>query len=48
MTLDIEGVVNGGMDGEKSLGRAMRFEPLDLPFASPQWKMRVLRSAVLS
>jgi len=31
--LEIEGVVDGGMHAEKSLGRAGRFEPLHLALA---------------
>lgn len=34
MTLDIEVVVNGGMDGEEPLGRSSRFESLRLALSS--------------
>ena len=33
MALQVEGVVDGGMNGQESLGGARRLEPLLLPFA---------------
>lgn len=47
MALELEGVVDGGMDGQESLGRAGRFEPLELPLAPPR-QMRILRAIVHS
>jgi hypothetical protein len=38
--------VNGGMDGEKALGRARRFEPLLLSLASSYRQMGILRPVV--
>jgi hypothetical protein len=35
MTSDVEGVVDSGMSGQKSLGRRLRFEPLLFAFPSP-------------
>jgi hypothetical protein len=34
VTLEVEGVVDGGMSGEEALRRSGRFEPLHLPFSS--------------
>lgn len=48
VALQVEGVVVGGTDGQESLGRARRFEPLELPLASPDRRMRMLRAIVLS
>jgi hypothetical protein len=42
----VEGVVSGGVDGEKALGRARRFEPLLLSLPSPDRLMRVLSPVV--
>ena len=48
MTLQVEGVVNGGMHAEKPLGGSRRFEPLQLAFAPSHRLMRILRSIVLA
>mgnify|MGYP001117755677 CR=1 FL=1 len=48
MRLRIEGVVNGGMGGEKSLGGLLGFEPLLLSFSSADGKMRVFGAVVIS
>jgi hypothetical protein len=42
MTLKVEGVVNGGMHAEETLGRSSRFEPLHLALSSPYRLVRVL------
>ena len=34
MSLDVEDVVNGGMDGDEALGRAGRFEAVQLALSS--------------
>ncbi len=34
MSLDVEDVVNGGMDGDEALGRAGRFEAVHLALSS--------------
>ena len=48
MTLNVEGVVDGGVNGQKSLSRSGGFEPLHAPLPLPDRKMRVLGSIVLS
>jgi hypothetical protein len=48
MTLNVEGVVDGGVNGQKSLSRSSGFEPLHAPLPLPDRKMRVLGSIVLS
>ena len=48
MTLEIEGVVDGGMHAEKALCGACRFEPLHFALASSHRLMRVLRAIVHS
>ena len=35
VTLEVEGVVDGGVCGEEALRRSRRLEPLHLPFSSP-------------
>ena len=35
VALDVEEIVDGSVDGEESLGRLWRFEPLHLPLSSP-------------
>ena len=47
MAFDVEGVVNGGVDGQETLRRSRRFEPLHLALASPDLLMRVLGPVVL-
>ena len=46
MALDVEGILNGGVRGEKSLRRSGALEPLHLAFSSPRRLMRVLRPVV--
>ena len=46
MALDVEGVVNGGVRGKKSLCRTPAFEALHLAFPSSGWLMRVLSPVV--
>jgi hypothetical protein len=41
MSLDVEDVVNGGVDGDKALGRAGRLEALHLALSSSYWLVRV-------
>lgn len=41
MTLQIEGVVDRGVDGNEALGLSLGCEALHLPLASSDWKMRV-------
>jgi hypothetical protein len=36
MALDVKGILDGGMRGEKSLRRSGAFEPLHLAFSSPR------------
>jgi hypothetical protein len=48
MALDIEGVVDGGVGGEKSLRGSLRFEPLHFSLSLPERQMRILRPVVLS
>jgi hypothetical protein len=48
ITLNVEGVVDSGVNRQKSLSRSSRFEPLHAPLPLPDRKMRVLGSIVLS
>jgi hypothetical protein len=48
MSLMIEGVVDGGMDVEKTLRRPGRLEPLHLALSSPHDLMGVFSAIVLS
>jgi hypothetical protein len=48
VALGVEDVIDGGMGGQESLGGARRFEPLQLPFASPDRQMRILCPIVFS
>ena len=48
MTLEVEGVVDGGMSGEEALRRSGRLEALHLPFSSPHRLVRILRPVVLA
>src|SRR4029077_7827267 len=48
MALKVEGIVDGGVDTEKSLCGASGFEPLHLAFASSHDLMRVLGAIVHS
>jgi len=48
MTLDVEGVVNSGVGGKESLGRALRLEPLLLAFSSPDRTVGALGAIVVS
>jgi hypothetical protein len=42
MSLDVEDVVNGGVDRDEALGRAGRFEAVHLAFSSPHRLVRIL------
>jgi hypothetical protein len=46
MTLDVEGIVYGGLDVQKSLGRAWGFESLLFSLSPSDRLVRVLRSIV--
>jgi hypothetical protein len=46
MTLDVKGIVYGGLNVQESLGRAWRFEPLLFAFPSSHWLMRVFRTII--
>jgi hypothetical protein len=48
MTLDVERVVNGGVNGQEALGRSGRFETLHLALASSSRLMRILGPIVLA
>jgi hypothetical protein len=48
MTLNVEGVVDGSVNRQKSLSRSSGFEPLHARLPLPDRKMRVLGSIVLS
>jgi hypothetical protein len=47
MTLDVKGVVDRGVRGEKFLRRTRTPEPLHLALPPPRRLMRILRSIVL-
>jgi hypothetical protein len=47
MALEVEGVVDGGVHAEKTLGGASRLEPLHFALSSSHRLMRVLGSIVL-
>ena len=46
MTLDLEGIVHGGLDVQKSLGRAWGFESLLFSLSPSDRLVRVLRAIV--
>jgi hypothetical protein len=46
VTLNVEGVVDGGVDVEKSLCGSGRLESLHLPFTSSHRLMRILRPII--
>jgi hypothetical protein len=48
MALEVEGVVDGGVDAEKPLSGSRRFEPLQLAFAPSHHLMRILRTIVFA
>jgi hypothetical protein len=48
VTLDIEGVVDGGVGREKPLGRTLRFETLLLSLTASDRQMRIFGSIVFS
>ena len=48
MALEIEGVVDGGVHAEKSLGGTSRLEPLHFAFSPSHRLMRVFRPIVMS
>lgn len=43
VSLDVEDVANGRVDGNEALGRSGRFEALHLALSSPHWLVRRLR-----
>ena len=47
MTLDVEGIVYGGLDVRKSLSRAWGFESLLFSFSQSDRLVRVLRTLVI-
>lgn len=47
MTLGVEGVVDGGVSGQKPLRRHLRLETQHLSLALPDRQMRVLDAVVL-
>ena len=47
MALKVEGVVDGGVHAEKTLGGASRLEPLHFALSPPHRLMRVFGSIVL-
>ena len=48
MTFGVEGVVDGSVGRQKSLGGWRGFEPLHLSLSSSNWQVRILRAVVLS
>jgi len=48
MSLEVEGVVDGGMGGEESLGGRLALEELHLPFASSDRQVGILDPIVLT
>lgn len=48
MSLNIEGVVDGGVSGQKSLSRSRRLEPLHSSFALSNWQVGVFGPIVIS
>jgi len=48
MALDVKGIVDSGVDDEKSLGSTLRLEPPLLSLPMPDWQMRILRSTVFT
>ena len=48
MALAVEGVVDGSVHAEKTLGGASRLEPLHFALASSHRLMRIFRSVVLA
>ena len=48
MALDVERVVNGGVNGQEALGWSGRFEPLHLTLAPSCRLMRILGPIVLA
>ena len=44
----VEGIVDGGLDVEKTLRGSRRLEPLHLALASPHRLMRILRAIIFS
>ena len=47
MALGVDGVVDGGVGGEKSLGRFRELKPLHSSLSLANWKMRILGTIVL-
>ena len=48
MSLDVEEIVDGSMDGDEALGLALRFKALHLSLSSPHRKVRVFRPVILA
>jgi hypothetical protein len=48
MTLDVEEIGDGSVNGDEALGLALRFEALHLSLSSSHRKVRVFRPVVLS
>jgi hypothetical protein len=48
MALDVESIVDDGVNGQEALCRSRRLEPLQLAFAPSHRLVRILRSVVLS
>jgi len=48
VTVDVEQIVDMAVNGEKSLGRTLRFESLHLSFSSSSWYVRTLSPIVAS
>ena len=48
MTLNVEGIVDGGVDVEEPLGGSGRLESLHLSLTSSHGLMRILRSIICS
>ena len=48
MALEVEGIVDGGMHAQKTLGGASRLEPLHFALAPSHRLMRIFRPIVLS
>ncbi len=48
VTLNVEEIADGTVDGDEALGPALGFEALHLPLTSSHSEMRILRPVVLS
>jgi len=47
VTLQVEGVVDRGVDGNEALSLALGLEALHFPLSSSDWKMRILDPVVV-